>query len=679
MSKRVNLVKIFPFFLIVSLLVAIIANIVSPLNLKLSILVLIGLIALLIFLPKIRQWSECLSAKTVTKVIATSLLIILLIQIFVLLVLPITVYHDPFRVLYQAELLSRDIFRWDDTTYFWRYPNNVPIAYFLSLWLRLTNVLGLTTNFSVHLLSLLLLDTFIVVSIQATRRLSQNNFLPLGLTFSYLISPFAYTYFLQVMYTDLPVMLVLLLSFLILQRWATFSLRQKAFAGVALFILVLVGQMIKPSLLLFGVASLFVLAIMLLLFLTKKVKPTLLLPLIVILFSFGVSFPATNALDAQVNFTNNVHYELPTTHWIWMSYKPQGTGQFNGDDVRKMNEVPDIALRKTYLNNAIPERLKKLGPAGIVGRWLLKMGIFFNVGTLQEAYSGGFRSAPGWYQCIAPWLNKLGTILMRIFYLMIYLTAFSSAVRLWRAKTSKFEPLRYLILITALGYIAFHTLIWETGNRYGQAVLPLLLLFNALSAQAPQSEQRQPSRLRAFLEKKRTATWPALAAISVVGLFFVMFGKNISNDTRRTVVAAQRSQLSLQYHAKTTQIDPGSTVQQTVNLNGKVGVFKVFTPRQQNLQVYLVDLSDGVKFPLKREKESNVIRRNLKPGRYRIVIKNNLAVAQELEVVRMINYRLADYPLEVDKLKQPHESLVYKALSPLGDYQSLIFNDHRQK
>ncbi|MBM6453070.1 hypothetical protein JM953_16035, partial [Lacticaseibacillus paracasei] len=118
-----------------------------------------------------------------------------------------------------------------DITYFWRYANNVPLAYLLSLWLRLTQLVGLSTNLSVHLLSILVLDSFIALALHTIWQFSQRASLLVVAFGFFALSPFAYTYYLQVFYSDLPTMLVLLIIIRSLLNWSQKTSRQRRFAG----------------------------------------------------------------------------------------------------------------------------------------------------------------------------------------------------------------------------------------------------------------------------------------------------------------------------------------------------------------------------------------------------------------------------------------------------------------
>ena len=159
----------------------------------------------------------------------------IIIQLAVLKFLPVSIYHDPYRVLSQADQLAAGNFHWT-TTYFWRYPNNVPITYFLYLWLNLTKTL-FSTNLALWILSFLILNSFILLTLKLAWQLSKRKSLIIGLTAFFVLTPFSYTYYLQVFYTDLPNFLLLLLIFDYLFKWDSFNKSQQVITSISIFLL----------------------------------------------------------------------------------------------------------------------------------------------------------------------------------------------------------------------------------------------------------------------------------------------------------------------------------------------------------------------------------------------------------------------------------------------------------
>ncbi|MFD1484267.1 hypothetical protein ACFQ5J_03355 [Lacticaseibacillus baoqingensis] len=163
---------------------------------------MLGTISLLA--PAIAKWP----LKWIVISMLLGALVMLGVQIALVNVMPVSVYHDPYRVIAQADHLAAGHWDWP-TTYFGRYPNNVPLTYLLSRWLLLGQLVGLSTNAAVQLLSLIILDGFIALMLLTVWQMAHRKSLLLG-TFAFLVlTPFAYTYYLQVFYSDLPMMLLL--------------------------------------------------------------------------------------------------------------------------------------------------------------------------------------------------------------------------------------------------------------------------------------------------------------------------------------------------------------------------------------------------------------------------------------------------------------------------------------
>ena len=61
----------------------------------------------------------------------------------------------------------------------------------MSLWLRITQLFGLSTNTAIHLLSIIVLDGFILYFLVVIRRLNQHNSMVLGAFAFFVLTPFA--------------------------------------------------------------------------------------------------------------------------------------------------------------------------------------------------------------------------------------------------------------------------------------------------------------------------------------------------------------------------------------------------------------------------------------------------------------------------------------------------------
>ncbi|MHA5100769.1 hypothetical protein R5R49_03710 [Oenococcus oeni] len=653
-----------PAILILCLLIGSIGNLTSVLGVP-ALLVVVLLGAGLYFgAPRL----DHLSTRQLRWGIGLGLLAMLIAQVVVLHVMPNTVYHDPYRVLSQADQLAAGHMTWD-ITYFWRYANNVPLAYLLSLWLRLTQLVGLSTNLSVHLLSILVLDSFIALALHTIWQLSQRASLLVVAFGFFALSPFAYTYYLQVFYSDLPTMLVLLIIIRSLLNWSQKTSRQRWFAGSGLVVAVMLGAMLKPNLVVLLPALLIVGLILARQHLWRQAKLTL--PILLIVLGFGLSlpatkvidvaanyqprtafsFPATKVIDVAANYQPRTAFSFPATNWILMGYNQHSNGGYSGKDVGRAIKQPSQAARQRYNLKTIPKRIKTLGVVGVIRLWVVKLGIVLNVQGIQRWYNGGFRAAPSWYSNHAGFYQGL-TVIGYVAATLLMWGALMLKLLRWRPDlTDPHQILALLAVTTALGYLAFHTLLWEVEPRYGQAILPLLwVALAAIPRQASQSRPRWANQ--ASLLNGATALLVAFGAAGVLG----------AQLPQKQVIAAQRSQLSVQYHAKPKTVTPGTVLAEVVDVNAPANYFSVQIHAGSQVQVTLTNLATGQHYRLTMAGSVARLHHQLAAGQYRITVQNLTTRGQQVDVTHTYHYQLAAHPLTVNGQSQPTASLIYTCM-----------------
>ena len=302
-------------------------------------------------LPKLAPVIDRLSNRQVTLLVGVGMAVMVLLQMAVLKWLPVTVYHDPLRVLDQATRMAVGHTSWK-ITYFWRYPQNVPIAYLLSRWLKLTMEMGIGVNRGVHLLSMLMLDGMVLLGIDTAWRVSKKKHLVLGILAFGVLTPFAYTYYLQVFYTDLPVMFVLLYLLRTLVLWRHRNWWQKSLSGALLVLLAMLGQLTKANMIVIIPAMLLT---ALILWGRHRFKQSqLLVPMLLITLGVALSFPLSSTLDKAAHFTRQTDYEFPLTQWVAMGLNEKSNGVYNTKDA-----VANVKL-KTKRNKQIATAMSKL-------------------------------------------------------------------------------------------------------------------------------------------------------------------------------------------------------------------------------------------------------------------------------------------------------------------------------
>lgn len=415
----------------------------------------------------------------------------------------------------------------------------------------------------------------------------------------------------------------------------------------------LLGDLVKPNLIVLIPALLIVAAW---LGIKKKLgKSQLMIPIILILLGFGLSSPTTQVIKQTSNYQNNPKFELPATHWMLMAYNAGTQGTYSGTDVINDNAQPNPKARQKYDIQQITKRVDKLGFWGVIKLWLTKIGILLSVGDIQDWYNGGFRDAPSWYQRHAQFFNAMISLIYTTSTIVFWLFLITRLAT-WRVSLSDQQQVVALIaIVTALGYIAFHTLLWEVEPRYGQAILPLLMF--ALAA-LPERSQRYFTNWRLVTLKRLGVAASVVIVVGTLG-----FAKVIAdNNPQSLVVAAQRSQLSLQYGAQPYAMAPGETITETVDLKGPANYFSVQVHDKSDVTVYLKNLDNSKQYHMAYSGDSYRLYRQLTPGRYQIIVRNDTKRPQNIDIVDTTNYHLADYPLVINGQSKPTSSLVYKVM-----------------
>jgi hypothetical protein len=301
--------------------------------------------------------------------------------------------------------------------------------------------------------------------------------------------------------------------------------------------------------------------------------------------------------------------------------------------------------------DTIVTRIKKLGPVGIVKLWLDKLSILLDVRSIQTWGDGGYRAAPSWYQQHAAFFETLVALSYQIATdVLLLLVAWRLLA--WRPRIDRpADAVLMLTIVTALGYLAFHTLLWEVEERYGQAILPLLFYqLAALPVVTVPERKRRP--------------WPAILSVMAAGCILLGLTPVIaSHSTQKIVVAAQRSQLSSQYHAKPAKVEPGTVMTERVDLNHTASYFSVQIHLSSRVQVTLENLNSHRNYLLQYHGDVYRWTHSLPQGKYDIVVKNTSTTPQRVDVVRTQHYRLANYPLIVNGHVHVNDSFVYTGLT----------------
>ncbi|HIX01649.1 MAG TPA: glycosyltransferase family 39 protein [Candidatus Ligilactobacillus excrementigallinarum] len=567
-------------------------------------------------------------------IIAFVLLIIF--QLLIVTFFKASVYHDPFRVLYQADLLSHHNFNWNDSTYFSHCPNNIPLVYLLAQWFKFTQIFNLPTNWALNLLCIITVDIFIALVVAIIKQVSGKWMSCLKVTIFFLITPLAYSYLLQVFYSDILLLISVCGIWLALVMWPNAVKVKKILFTVLIFLCGLLGMLTKPSIVVL-IVSLGVTA-----FLFRK-KNGLVLPTIALIVGISTAPILNQQIVNEVHFSIETKYKLPVNTWIYMGLNNQTSGTYARKDINRIENLSE-ANRFKDTNKLIAQRVRKLNPIGVVKQWVSKIEICENVGTVQGAYMSGNYCAPAWFVKWQPIVSVIVSVIFRSLIILIMLRIIKICV-MNDATTSW---LVLLTKLTILGFIAFYSIVWETECRYGLILLPLYLILIAIPMHKRQAHCQKYHSAQIIFNG-------LIFGFLLLNLFTQNVSANINNFSG--VITAQNSQLSSYYKAKLTQLAPHTTISEQVQLTGQANDFSVIVPKNSKVKVELIFPNNETKCLDKRNGYA-YYHGTMKSGRYQIRILNETAQTQTCTVIAPSSYKLAKYPIKGD-IKIKNGYLVY--------------------
>lgn len=634
--------KIILFFnslLAICLIIGIWSNFFYPQNLIQSTFIVILIIGIYILknnvnFSKIRNYIK----KNASKIIKTLFLLMIIFQVIVLINFKMTIYHDPFRVIYQADLLSHDHIDWDYNSYFSYAPNNVVLSVLLSVWLKLTQLVSIPTNIAINVLTITILDITIFMTLKIIRLVTSNSLFQVGVMLFFWATPLAYTYLLQVFYSDGILLFCFVNLIYLLLNWKNVSHYIKWIYGFLLTIIAALGMIIKPNFIVIEIA-LFLIVIL------KKVngRGSLIVPFICVTVGLCLTPIINKEIETAVGYSPDTQYKLPISNWIYMGLNEKTSGTYSYEDIEKLEDV-EYKSRTSESFDLIKERINKLGFFGLFQQWISKMEILENFGTIQNAYIGGTYSAPTWFLRYKKFISGFISVLMR--------TAIIILMYLLLKKTLLFDindisNRNWLFIeLTILGLIGFHTLIWETESRYG---LPLIFLYLILVS-LPIKQVKMNLKNR----KGLLVTSFLILIFCGYNLFFSRLKDNI--ELNPYVITAQRSQLSEKYQTKTVKLSPREKISEKVFLPVNVSYFSVLIPEKTKLEGQLINTKTKKKYPLQKETKSLVYDGKITKGSYIIQIKNASNTDQICWIVSPASYQLSEYKIQ----HQGNKYLIYK-------------------
>ncbi|MCX2456191.1 hypothetical protein [Lacticaseibacillus nasuensis] len=639
---------------ILCLVIGVIANVlkITKISPGSAILIVTAAVALMYGASRLAPLVDQLSRRQYLALIVVGLLIIFIGELLVLSEMRINSKFDTYRVISQADRLAAGNHSWP-VLYFYRYPNNVILASFLGGWFSLFNFMGISEFLALEILNIVLLNTFILLIIRTTAQLSGRQSYTLAALAFFVFSPFAYTYYLQIFYSDLPVMISILVVIRAVYFWPKWSRRDRISNGIVTGLATLVAQLLRPNTLVIVPALLIVALVC---WRGIKVNSHLFVLFGVLVVAIGLSVPVKSLIYRGVGFSANEKYELPLESWIAMGVQPETKGTYNYSVVVGDLRAKNKSERKSNDLKIIKNTLKRLGPIGIGKQLIFKTETLLNSGDINAWYSGGQREAPEWYLNQRMFIGNYVRIIYQLMTLMIYFTLIWFVLT-WRYpsenKMDKSWIAMMFVLVLSLGYMGFHILVWEVEQRYGEILRPLfwLLLLSLGSTRSIQLVSEPKIANNGLWLPKLVS---GLGVVSVIGAVWLQSGQS-----RNTVVASQSIVETDEPLNVPTKLKPGQTIRQQITMNHVVNRSIVRTFQQTKASVTLVNLTTGVRYSLRQGKKQFYRTVPIPAGKYHLEVHNGTKQVQLFNTTATHAYQLANSPLYVNGKPQRYRSLIY--------------------
>lgn len=432
-------------------------------------------------------------------------------QVVLVLTVRTSLRHDHLKIfdtavaLLEKETIAETHFR----SYFMKYPNNIPLCLFTYGWLRLAEVLRIPKEYwmeAIKLVNLLfmnlgLLSTYSLVCRYKSRKTGCYLLLLLAVNpLWYLLGEMYYTSTISLAFSMGAVWL-----FDLARRQKICWRKYLLYAVMG--ILLASGYQIRATVILTA-AALLVYAVLTLQNLHTSREAV---SLLAVLFGVVLIFFAYGRLEAHYAGFEPKETGYPAVHWVMMS--AQGEGQYNSADDAYTGSFSTKEERTEAALLRLKERVKEMGPNGLLTLFRNKLRVAFSDGT--DDYYSLFRTMrkTSWIQ---KYLNGSRSDYLAIYLhgyhgMLLLLLLVSLCARVWKREQNFLD----IFILNLCGAYLFY-LLWEVDNAYS---IPFMLLFALLAADGMAIlENRLPAR------KKRAKAVRFLLAAAGGGLFLVTLG-----------------------------------------------------------------------------------------------------------------------------------------------------------
>ncbi|MDR0898788.1 MAG: hypothetical protein LBM27_00345 [Lactobacillaceae bacterium] len=431
-------------------------------------------VGVIFLLRKYFLWLDNQSKKTIRIIFVVVTLLFAAISLYVVSSFTISLVRDPLRIVNGAMEWAQHGKFITGGTYFDRAANNFGIVYAMGWWFRWLAPTGLSVWWMLKLLMLAEVFLSIRALIETIRTIFKNLQITTFAMSVIAIFPVYTWYFLLVPYSDQFALLgysVVLLSIAKVYSKSKLSVVWVVVATLISLLTVLVKAnflIIIPVVVIWGVYLL----------LNKRLTVWMtILILTVSMSSLWAGVKGNQYLTNQLKYKINPEFEFPLQHWIMMGLNRGTQGTYSDNDVNISSAAGvDKETRRTFDDLVISNRLSKMGITGYFELATTKLINLQTIGKQPKNYFDEFVQAPKWYLKNVNLSRETISILQRAFYIAAALFGNFYIFSIFKHKTNANDDLFFLSALTVDGLLVFHSLLWESNNRYGSAIMPAVII-----------------------------------------------------------------------------------------------------------------------------------------------------------------------------------------------------------
>ena len=432
--------------------------------------VILGTIIMFFLFKWLNKQLDKLSNKKI-KVIAITLSIIFFIGLLLVgIFLPISSVTDLSHIIeYVNRMISEDSLTITGS-YFSKYTNQIPLLIFVYGFTKIGSIFGCT---NVLLMGTIFNALFMAVTgffiYLIGKEIKEPKAGLLALIFM-IINPIFYLYS-SYFYTDTLCMPFAVIGlYLAIKCIKASNLRNKILLGILSGIMFFLGLKVRI------VAVILLIAILAFILINKQVLDKLKIYL-ALLIGLIIGFLGFKVVENSFVLDLDENAAFPITHWIMMGLNEEYTGGYNGTDHDLTFNEPTIEAKKEANIEVIKERIKDLGPIGLIKLEGMKIARTWSSGNYGVyAKLNNTSDGTGIYEYLGGYGN---TNIFLKYTLQILKTYISFIILLGVYQIFRKKEVEYnydsIIYIALFGAILFYIL-WESAQRYSLSFLPWMII-----------------------------------------------------------------------------------------------------------------------------------------------------------------------------------------------------------